>query len=183
MGYESLLERDRVWLADFDPHVTAIASQPFWLRGFEARWSESTCRITCWPSATGFVVVDVKPVRLLSRPEVAVVLDWTGRLVAAKGWRYEIWSGSDPVLLSNVRFLAGARHLDYVDERLIRQLADPSRPGGTLCDAEARVPGAARPHVRAALTLLWHHVWETSIASDLRERTPGEPIDLVPSTW
>ena len=29
VGYESLLERDRLWLADFDPEVRWIASQPF----------------------------------------------------------------------------------------------------------------------------------------------------------
>lgn len=29
VGYESLLERDRLWLADFDPTVRGIASQPF----------------------------------------------------------------------------------------------------------------------------------------------------------
>ncbi|MGM0385932.1 MAG: hypothetical protein ACQERF_08145 [Actinomycetota bacterium] len=33
VGYESLLERDRLLLADFDPNVVAIASQPFGLTG------------------------------------------------------------------------------------------------------------------------------------------------------
>lgn len=31
IGYEALLERDRVCLADFDPSVRWIASQPFWV--------------------------------------------------------------------------------------------------------------------------------------------------------
>jgi hypothetical protein len=31
VGYESWLERDRVMMLDFDPKVTAFASQPFWL--------------------------------------------------------------------------------------------------------------------------------------------------------
>lgn len=29
IGYESLLERDRLWLADFDPAVRQICGQPF----------------------------------------------------------------------------------------------------------------------------------------------------------
>lgn len=29
VGYESLLERDRLWLADFDPAVRQISGQPF----------------------------------------------------------------------------------------------------------------------------------------------------------
>lgn len=31
--YESLLELDRLWLADFDPTVVAIATQPLQVRG------------------------------------------------------------------------------------------------------------------------------------------------------
>jgi hypothetical protein len=31
VGFESWLERDRLLLMDFDPKVTGIASQPFWL--------------------------------------------------------------------------------------------------------------------------------------------------------
>jgi hypothetical protein len=33
LGYESLLERDRLLMADFDPAVRWMACQPFWLRG------------------------------------------------------------------------------------------------------------------------------------------------------
>ncbi|MEP7330565.1 MAG: hypothetical protein ABI692_00610 [Terracoccus sp.] len=33
VGYESLLERDRVLLADFDPAVVGIVYQPFWISG------------------------------------------------------------------------------------------------------------------------------------------------------
>lgn len=33
VGYESLLERDRLWLADFDREVRWVAGQPFWLSG------------------------------------------------------------------------------------------------------------------------------------------------------
>ena len=32
VGFESWLERDHLMLMDFDPAVTAVASQPFWLR-------------------------------------------------------------------------------------------------------------------------------------------------------
>ena len=31
VGFESWLERDHVMLMDFDPGITGIASQPFWL--------------------------------------------------------------------------------------------------------------------------------------------------------
>lgn len=33
VGYESLLERDCLMVADQDPEVCGVASQPFWLQG------------------------------------------------------------------------------------------------------------------------------------------------------
>jgi hypothetical protein len=33
LSYESRLELDRLWLADFDDSVRWVATQPFWLRG------------------------------------------------------------------------------------------------------------------------------------------------------
>ena len=33
VSYESRLELDRLWLADFDPEVRRIAAQPMWLCG------------------------------------------------------------------------------------------------------------------------------------------------------
>ena len=39
VGYESWLERDHLMLLDFDPAVTAVASQPFWLHWHEGRRS------------------------------------------------------------------------------------------------------------------------------------------------
>ena len=48
------------------------------------------------------------PISWLTRrwPEA---LAWAGEVFAGRGWRHEIWSGADPVLLANVRFLAGYR--------------------------------------------------------------------------
>ncbi len=60
----------------------------------------------------GFAVVDVKPEKMLTDPGVSAALDWAGRLCAAKGWRFEVWSGADPVVLRNVRFLASGRRTD-----------------------------------------------------------------------
>lgn len=43
VGYESLLKRDRLWLADFDPAVRAIFGQPFWLTGPTVPHFAGTC--------------------------------------------------------------------------------------------------------------------------------------------
>ncbi len=41
VGFESWLERDHLMLMDFDPEVTAVASQPFWLHWDGARDRQS----------------------------------------------------------------------------------------------------------------------------------------------
>lgn len=48
VGYESWLERDRLILLDRDPHVVAIASQPFWLH-----WHDGTRRRRHAPTSSG----------------------------------------------------------------------------------------------------------------------------------
>ena len=51
VGYESLLERDRLLLADFDPDVVAIASQPFGLTGRDEDADANTCPTICCAAA------------------------------------------------------------------------------------------------------------------------------------
>jgi hypothetical protein len=52
--YESLLERDRLLLADFDPTVRWVACQPFGYEGLTVRRSGSTYPTFC--SSTGMAV-------------------------------------------------------------------------------------------------------------------------------
>jgi hypothetical protein len=40
---------------------------------------------------------------------VAFTFAWTRRLVEARAWQYEVWSGAKPPELENLRFLAGYR--------------------------------------------------------------------------
>lgn len=48
-------------------------------------------------------MVNVKPADQLAVPKVAEALAWAGEVFAARGWRHEVWSGTEPVLLANVR--------------------------------------------------------------------------------
>lgn len=91
VGYESLLERDRLMLADFDRDVVAIASQPFGITGpvgdsIRRHVPDYLLRLV---DGT-VVVVDVKPARLVDKPKVAEVLAWTAHLMAERGWRSEV---------------------------------------------------------------------------------------------
>ena len=53
VGYESWLERDHLMLLDFDPAVTAVASQPFWLHWHDSRRSRRSPRL-CGGSGTSW---------------------------------------------------------------------------------------------------------------------------------
>ena len=156
-----------MWLADFDPDVRWIASQPFWLSGRHGSTLRRHAPDFPLQTTTGFTVVDVKPEPLLEEPGVAEVLAWTGRLCAAKGWAYEVWSGADPVLLRNVRFLATARRSGLVDETAVVKLAEQLHPGMTVADVEAGVNLDAATARAAVLALLWRGAWVTDLTYPL----------------
>lgn len=167
VGYESLLERDRLWLADFEPTVLGIASQPLWMSGRDGSVLRRHVPDFLLKTETGFTVVDVKPEKMLTNPDVAAALGWAARVFAARGWRFEIWSGADPVVLRNVRFLAAGRRPAAIDVDALGKVADALRPGMTVAEAESASgirPKAARG---AVLALLWHGLWVTDLTRPL----------------
>lgn len=176
VGYESLLERDRVLLADFDPAVVGIVSQPFWLSG-----PDTQCGVVRRRHAPDYLltlrdgsllVVDVKPARMCDKPEVAVVLAWTGRVCRARGWRYEVFHGEDPVIMSNLRFLAMGRRSMFLNPDDVAAVAAAGVVGVTLADIEATVTGVDQLDVRAcALSLFWRQVWVTDLSRPLSSRS------------
>lgn len=54
-------------------------------------------------------VVDVKPAHRMADAQVAAVFAWTERVVAARGWAFEVWHRTDARTLANFTFLAGDR--------------------------------------------------------------------------
>lgn len=149
VGYESLLERDRVLLADFDAVVGGIASQPFWLSGDDEgvrRRHVPDYLLTCRDGSV--IVVDVKPARMCQEPEVQAVLGWTGRLCRSRGWRYEVFHGEEPVVMANLRFLAQGRRAMFLDEECVDAVAAAGRSGMTLGQVEAQVSGFDASEIR-----------------------------------
>ena len=167
-GYESLLERDRLWLADFDPSVLWVASQPLWLSGRDgSRTRRHVPDFLLHMLDGSYIVVDVKPQGLLAEPAVAEVLAWTGRLCVAKGWRFEVWHGGDPVFLRNVRFLAAGRRLAFVDEDTVIKVAEAGAAGMTLAQVEASAKVGRAAARAAVLSLLWFGHWTTDMSRPL----------------
>jgi hypothetical protein len=155
--YESRLELDRIMLADFATDVVGIAAQPFQLIGADGdRTRRHVPDVLLVHAGGGVTVVDVKPVDRLDDPSVRAVFGWTDRVVAARGWSFEVWSGASAGLLRNVRFLAGYRRAAVVDHGLATSVLEAAADGVTIAGVERAVcarAGTVRPVV---LHLLWH---------------------------
>jgi hypothetical protein len=156
--YESRLELARLLLADFDPEVRLIYAQPCRLIMQLAGRTRKHVPDFLLSYADGLVrVVNVKPADRLTNPKVAETLAWPSDLFERHGWRYEIWSGGDPVVLDNVRFLAGYRRPGIVADAEVQQAWAEVRDGDQLAVAERRLAAAQPPHTArpALLALLW----------------------------
>ncbi|MER6205972.1 TnsA-like heteromeric transposase endonuclease subunit [Streptomyces sp. NPDC001642] len=164
--YESRLELAHLLCADFDPLVHAIVAQPFLLKSvFEGQIRK---HIPDYLLITdhGPVVVDVKPRRRWSDPVVSFTFAWARQVVAARGWRYEVWDAPPQAELENVRFLAGYRRPWLFDPGLVEELRRADLDGVLLGQAASRLPRPPEPLVRAAV----HHLlWSHDLHADLTE--------------
>lgn len=173
--YESRLELARLLLADFDPVVNAIFAQPFQMRA----WTIEGVRrhvpdFLLAANSTTVRVVNVKPADRLLDPKIAEALAWPRALIEQHGWEYEIWSGADPVLLENVRFLAAYRRVGFVPENELELVWQSVVDGDPLEIVERRLAGDRPPHeIRPALMAL---LWSGRLVTDLSRPLSGESV-------
>lgn len=167
VGYESRLEYANLLLADFDPRVEWILSQPFLLEGIDRGVARKRIPDYLVARTDGSVcVVDVKPADRLPLSKVREPLAWSRRVVEAHGWEYRVQSEPDPVLLANVQFLAGyRRRFQFIDAE-IAAVVDELRAPMTFGEAvRAATPIAGDP--RAARPLVLHLLWARQLRTDL----------------
>jgi hypothetical protein len=164
--YESRLELARLLFADFDRSVHRICAQPFLLvrecNGAVAKHIPDYLLIT----DQGPKVVDVKPVRRLSRPEVASTFAWTRSAIEGRGWRYEVCSEPNEVEFQNVRFLAGFRRRSLFEPSLLAALRKISRDGLSIAEVIGGFPDWPDPLTRSALL---HLLWSQEFAVDMSQ--------------
>lgn len=174
--YESLLERDRLLLADFCPTVRRIAAQPFWMRGYDGSTFRRHVPDILLEHFDGtFTVVDVKAEQMLTTPEVRAVLKWTDKLCRQRGWGYEVWSGANPTELRNVRFLSMAKRSEFVDREARAHVTDVARDGMTINEiVTASQRGGTVRH--SAMTALLEQLWLSNWAADLRTPLSGTTV-------
>ncbi|MFZ3595745.1 TnsA-like heteromeric transposase endonuclease subunit [Streptomyces sp. BH104] len=166
--YESRLELSRLLFADFDPSVRGIVAQPFLLK--TVLEGKVRRHIPDYLLLTGQtpVVVDVKPLHRLSKPEVGFTFSWTRQVVESRGWKYEVWSEPPAVELGNIRFLAGYRRDWLFSAEVLDELRDADLDGLRLGQAAECLPNRPEPQVRAAV----HHLlWIQALVTEL-----GRPL-------
>lgn len=175
--YESRLELARLLLADFDPDIAAIYAQPFRLVAVVDGRRRAHVPDFLLASASGVVrVVNVKPADRLANPKVAEALAWPGVLVERHGWRYEIWSGCDPVVLDNVRFLAAYRRPGIVAGGAVEQAWAVVGDGELLAVAEHRLAVACDQPSHAVRPALLALLWSGLLVTDLTRPLSGASI-------
>ena len=79
--YECLLERSRLLLADYAADATWIASQPVWFIGRDGDGvHKHVPDLLLKLRDGGNLLVDVKPAKIVSRPEAVAQFRWTSRI-------------------------------------------------------------------------------------------------------
>nr|WP_281067192.1 TnsA-like heteromeric transposase endonuclease subunit [Brachybacterium fresconis] len=174
--YESLLELDRLWLADHDPSVEGICTQPFQITGRDgdSRRAHVPDLLLVHSDRT-VTLVDVKPAAFLEKPRVRAQFDWTRALCRSKGWRYEIFSGGNPTVLRNLKLLAVGRRPDRLpDEYLAEARARLDEAESTLGKMLALRPVSYEESLwRVAVFAL---VWVGEFTFDLRQPVNAETL-------
>lgn len=170
--YESRLELARLLLADFDRSVHRILAQPFLLEADVAGARRRHVPDYLLLRDDGPIVVDVKPARLLTKPEVAFTFAWTRLVVESRGWRYQIASEPAEPELSSIRFLAGYRRDWLFDEGVLADLRSLDLHGTTLGEAVRCLPDQPEAVVRSAvLHLLWRQHFMIDLSKPLSSRS------------
>jgi hypothetical protein len=164
--YESRLELARIMLADFDPGVAGLAAQPFLLTGEDGgRVRRHVPDLLLLAADGGVTVVDVKAPSRLADPEVRAQFAWTRRVCAGRGWGFEAWSGAEPQLLANVRFLAGYRRSSVIAGDLIPAVLDTVGRQPTIGAIERALSQHCRPELVRPVVL--HLLWSGRLRADL----------------
>jgi hypothetical protein len=164
--YESRLELARLQYADFDVAVRRIVAQPFLLATTRDRQVRRHVPDFLLIDEQGPTVVDVKPFARLGNPKVAFTLDWTRKIVEARGWRYEVWSEPPPAELDNVRFLAGFRNPRCCNDELVESIRQHELAGSTLGEALSIDFGAPPALVRSAV---FHVIWNQYLTVEMAQ--------------
>lgn len=109
--YESLLERETIMLADFDPEVVMIVSQPFRISTIVGGKRKVHTPDYAELLAGGqIVVVNCKPADLASTPEILELHDWVSRTLRQAGISHRVVTEMPPQRAINFSSISHMRN-------------------------------------------------------------------------
>lgn len=163
VGFESWLERDHVMLMDFDPVITGMASQPFWLhwQDEDGRSRRHAPDFFARKADGSGVVVDVRPDDRIPS-EDAEVFRVTALACGQAGWEFRRAGTIDPVVRANVRWLSRYRHQRCRREPEAAGLLEAFSAGRPLLAGTAEVGDPI-----AVLPVAYHLLWRREMDCDL----------------
>jgi len=163
VGFESWLERDHVMLMDFDPAITGMASQPFWLswQDGDGRSRRHAPDFFARKADGAGVVIDVRPDDRIPL-EDAEVFRMTALACGQAGWEFRRAGMIDPVARANVRWLSRYRHQRCRREPAAAELLEAFTPGMPLLAGAAQVGDPV-----AVLPVAYHLLWRRELSCDL----------------
>lgn len=163
VGFESWLERDHVMAMDFDPDITGIASQPFWLhwRDDDGRGRRHAPDFFARRADGSGLVVDVRPDDRIPARDAAV-FGMTALACERAGWEFRRAGAIDPVVRANIRWLSRYRHRRCRAEPAAGELLEAFACGMPLLAGVSRVGDPV-----AVLPAAYHLLWRRELACDL----------------
>lgn len=170
--FESLLERQYLMWADFEPEIVAVAAQPLallWPRGTAGHKNHVPDFFVRLSNGDGRLVDVRHPDRV---DDAAAQFDLTRRVCAEVGWQYAVFTGLDPVAEQNVRWLAGYRQDRCAPTDgafgAITSCFSPPLPLGLGAHRVARSTGLSKDLVLAnVLHLLWRRQLSANLSAVL----------------
>lgn len=169
LRFESLLEREYLLTADFDPDVVAIAAQPLailWRREVLHHRSHVPDYFVRLSAGDGRVV-DVR-----HRDRVAVSqqqFNLTRDLCGEIGWEYQVFMGAPPAAIGNLRWLAGYRHIRHAPSREVRDtVAGNFQQPLTLRAGIRRVRSCVTVEQDTLMSNIFHMLWCHELFVDLQ---------------
>jgi len=168
-------------LLDFDPAVTAVASQPFWLHWNDGRRSRRHAPDFFARLADGTgVVIDVRADDRIELRD-AEAFEVMARSCGRAGWEFRRVGMTDPVLAANVRWLSRYRHprcsgSPEMASALRRAFAEPA----------PLLTGAGEAgDCLAVLPALFHLLWRRDLTADLvcGPLGPSTAVQVAAGVW
>ena len=175
VGYESWLERDHLMMLDFDPAVTAVSSQPFWMHWEDGRRARRHAPDFFARLAGGAgVVIDVRADDRIG-PEDAEAFEMTARACAAAGWEFRRVGVIGPFVAANVRWLSRYRHPRCAGRPEVADAVRRAFAAPVCLSAGAAAAGDSL----AVLPAVFHLMWRQVLAADLA----SGPLGMSSMVW